>query len=254
MFTEKSAAMSFQPTNELMSKQPLHQVMEGSGSSGQIAAYFDLDGTLLDASSEKTLTGTLTKRRPWRIPIAATAWTLRALGSLLIGKSWYDSARNRGHFTAVQWDYLAELSEELVHSTLSPRIPKQAHERLDWHREQGHRLVLVTATVAPMAEAMGAALKMDTIYGCGPEKSLRTGRMSGSEKGWSVPRRKGKSPIVKGDAERNGHDLSKCYGYGNTHADSWFMRICGNPIAVNPEPALKKHAEEHNWECVEWKI
>ena len=94
---------------------------------------------------------------------------------------------------------------------------RDAQSCLDWHREQGHRLVLVTATVAPMAEQMGRALKMDTIYGCGPD--IREGRLSGSEKGWSVPR-KGKAPIVEADAEENGHDLSQCYGYGNTHADS----------------------------------
>ena len=60
--------------------------------------------------------------------------------------------------------------------------------------------------------------------------------------------------IVKKDAEINNHDLSKCYAYGNTLADSWFMRITGNPIAVNPESSLKKVATEQNWKIVNWKI
>ena len=137
------------------------------------------------------------------------------------------------------------MSNDLVHNKLIQCIPEDAQACLDWHREQGHRLVLVTATVAPMAEQMGRALKMDTIYGCGPD--IREGRLSGSEKGWSVPRRKGKAPIVEADAKENGHELSQCYGYGNTHADSWFMRLCGNPISVNPEGPLKKHSEENGW-------
>ena len=37
-------------------------------------------------------------------------------------------------------------------------------------------------------------------------------------------------------------------------ADSWFMRITGNPIAVNPEGSLKRYAEENNWKIVNWKI
>jgi len=49
---------------------------------GQIAAYFDLDGTLLNASSEKTLTAHLAKRRPWRIPWGAVAWTSGFLTNL----------------------------------------------------------------------------------------------------------------------------------------------------------------------------
>ena len=60
----------------------------------------------------------------------------------------------------------------------------EALERLEWHREQGHRLVLVTATVMPMAQAMADYLAMDAVYGCGPENM--TGIMSGSERGWSV--------------------------------------------------------------------
>ena len=216
------------------------------------AAYFDLDGTLLDGSSEKTLTAELSKKRPWRIPLGATMWIFGTLGNLLRGRSFYDAARNRGHFTLSSWKVLDTLSQELVKNKLLNRITPEAKECLDWHRKQGHRLVLVSATIAPMAEAMGDALEMDHSYGCGPKK--RIGRLSGSERGWSVPRRKGKVPIVKQDAENNNHDLSKCYAYGNTLADSWFMRITGTPIAVNPESPLKRYAEENNWKIVNWKI
>ena len=66
--------------------------------SDKVAAYFDLDGTLLDSSSEKTLTVDLAKRRPWRIPVGTVMWTLGLFGNLLRGRSLYDAARNRGHF------------------------------------------------------------------------------------------------------------------------------------------------------------
>ncbi len=216
------------------------------------AAYFDLDGTLLDGSSEKTLTAELVKRRPWRIPLGATMWTLGCIGNLLRGRSFYDAARNRGHFSLASWNILNSLSQELIQKKLLKRVTIEAKERLKWHREQGHRLVLVSATIAPMAEMMGKALDMDEIYGSGPE--IRTGRLSGSERGWSVPRRKGKAPIVIKDAESNEHDLSTCYAYGNTMADTWFMKLTGNPIAINPTPTLKRFAEENNWQILNWKI
>jgi putative phosphoserine phosphatase/1-acylglycerol-3-phosphate O-acyltransferase len=216
----------------------------------QVAAYFDLDGTLLNASSEKTLTGVLAKRRPWRIPHATLAWSFGTLCGLLTGKSPYDALRNRGHLSLASWSVLERYSNEIAPRILEPRISQLAWEKIAWHREQGHRLVLVTATVAPMAEAMGRILGMDEVYGCGPSK--RDGLLSGSERGWSVPRRKGKVPVVELDAKENGHDLSKCYGYGNTLADSWFMRICGHAIAVNPESSLRSFAQENKWEIVEW--
>jgi HAD superfamily phosphoserine phosphatase-like hydrolase len=219
---------------------------------GGVTAYFDLDGTLLDASSEKSLTALLSKRRPWRIPLGATMWTLGFIGNLLRARSVYDSARNRGHLALCHWDTLRNLSAELVDSKLSQRVPKEARERLEWHREQGHRLVLVTATVMPMAQAMAEDLKMDAVYGCGPKEM--TGIMSGSERGWSVPRRKGKVPIVQTDAQSAGHDLADCWGYGNTFADSFFMSITGNPVAVNAEGGLKSLAKEKEWTQFEWRV
>ena len=217
-----------------------------------VTAYFDLDGTLLDASSEKSLTGMLVKRRPWRIPIGTTMWTLGFVGNLLRGRSVYDAARNRGHLALCNWETLRKYSSELVESKLSKRVSLEAVERLNWHRDLGHRLVLVTATVMPMAQAMADYLGMDAVYGCGPEKM--TGMMSGSERGWSVPRRKGKVPIVRQDAENVGHNLSDCWGYGNTHADSFFMSITGNPVAVNAEGRLKKIAKEKEWTQFEWRV
>ena len=217
-----------------------------------VTAYFDLDGTLLDASSEKSLTALLSKRRPWRIPLGATMWSLGFIGNLLRARSFYDAARNRGHLALCNWETLRQLSSELVKSKLSDRVTKDALERLDWHREKGHRLVLVTATVMPMAQAMADHLGMDEVYGCGPEEM--TGIMSGSERGWSVPRRKGKVPIVQEDAKSVGHDLANCWGYGNTHADSFFMSITGNPVAVNAEGGLKSLAKEKQWTQFEWRI
>ena len=220
--------------------------------SGSVAAYFDLDGTLLDASSEKTLAAELGKRRPWRIPVGAVSWTLGFIGNLLRGRAVYDSARNRGHFSLASWHVLESYSTRLAQEKLASRVTDEAKEKLEWHRSQGHRLVLVTATIAPMAEAMAEVLGMDAVYGCGPE--VRKGLLSGSERGWSVPRRKGKVPVVEADARENGHDLAACYGYGNTMADSWFMRITGNPVAINPEGSLIRHAKEHEWPCHEWRI
>ena len=217
-----------------------------------ITAYFDLDGTLLDASSEKTLTAHLAKKRPWRIPLGVVMWTLGCVGNLLRGRSLYDASRNRGHFCLASWDVLETMSDDLAKNTLSTYIPIQAHERIDWHKSQGHRIVLLTATVAPMAEAMGRVLGIDVVYGCGPE--VRKGKLSGSERVWSVPRRKGKVPIMKDDALHSNSNLNECYAYGNTMADSWFMRECGHPIAVNPESALRKYATAQSWEILHWKL
>ena len=217
-----------------------------------VTAYFDLDGTLLDASSEKTLTAHIAKKRPWRIPWGTLMWSLGLVGNLLRARSFYDAARNRGHLSLCNWKYLESYSKHLVETKLGKMVPLEALERLNWHREQGHRLVLITATVKPMAIAMADYLGMDAVYGCGP-KNMK-GILTGSEIGWDLPRRKGKVPIIEQDAKEIGHDLESCWGYGNTYADSFFMSIVGNPVAVNAKGKFKRLAETQNWQQFTWVI
>jgi len=69
-----------------------------------------------------------------------------------------------------------------------------------------------------------------------------------------VPRRKGKVPIVQKDAKENEHNLSDCWGYGNTFADSYFMSIVGNPVAVNAKGKFKRLAESKGWLQFTWLI
>ena len=91
-----------------------------------VAAYFDLDGTLLNASSEKTLTAHLARRRPWRIPWGTVAWTAGFLSNLLRGRAVYDAARNRGHLSLASWDVLERYSAQLAEVRLKACIPPQA--------------------------------------------------------------------------------------------------------------------------------
>ena len=161
-----------------------------------VAAYFDLDGTLLNASGEKTLTAHLARRRPWRIPWGTVAWTARLPPTFFgVGPS-YDAARNRGHLSLASWDVLERYSAHLAKERLETCIPPQAWEKLAWHREQGHRLVLVTATVAPMAEAMAEVLGMDAVYSCGPGWNERV--FSGSERGgWASSSERERCPSCR---------------------------------------------------------
>ena len=81
---------------------------------------------------------------------------------------------------------------------------------------------------------------------------IRSGTLSGSESGWSVPRRKGKVPVVEQDTENN-HDLSKYCGYGNT----WQIRgLCESPVIQSQsiQQCMRKMAIENGWEIKTWKI
>ena len=161
------------------------------GHGGEVAAYFDLDGTLLNASSEKTLTAYLARRRPWRIPWGAVAWTSGFITNMIRGRAVYDAAATEatsplppGMCSNAIHAYLRVRSFNNFHSSTS-----MGKTRLASRTRSSFGFGL--ATVAPMAEAMADVLGMDAVYGCGPEVE---GILSGSERGWSVPRRKGRYP------------------------------------------------------------
>ena len=134
---------------------------------GEVAAYFDLDGTLLDASSEKTLTATLLRRRPWRFPVGLTSWSVRAVVNLLRGGRPTMPCATAGTSPARRGppgNALRGAGRADAHAARAPSGAGSARVA----PRSGPPLHLVTATVAPMAEAMGKQLGMDAVYGCGP--------------------------------------------------------------------------------------
>lgn len=218
------------------------------------AAYLDLDGTLLDASSEKTLIARLLKRRSiFFPPLAATRWFARFVGGLFIGEAVFDADRNRRYLKGVKWEEVVEIAEEVVEEKLKFRISTTAHERLAWHREQGHRIVIVSATLQPLVDALMKHVDADLGVACTLPLD-KEGRVTGSEKGVNIPRRKGKIPYVEDDATEHAISLKNCWGYGNSTADGYFMQLCGHGVAINAPRSLRKMAEKEGWKVEEWRV
>ena len=217
-------------------------------------AYFDLDDTLLHGSSEKYLVREWLRRKGTFFLIPTLfRWIRGTVGGLLSGKGPYDAMRNRRYITGANWEVLEEISKELVEEKLRHQIPEEAIERLSWHRNQGHRVVIVSATLQPLADLLGEILGVDAAIASTPLFEP-TGPLKGDEKNWRIPRNHGKISAVEQDAKEHGIDLRDCWGYGNASADGRFMQICGKGVAVNPDRGLRKQAKKYGWETMKWRI
>ena len=62
-----------------------------------------------------------------------------------------------------------------------------------------------------------------------------------------------KAAAVQRQAGELGLDLSQCYAYGDSYADSEFLGCVGHPVAVNPDRALKRLASKKGWETQTWR-
>lgn len=229
------------------------------GPSAQIAAFFDLDGTLLPSPSLE-----------WRF-IAWLAARDAIDGGHLAG--WL------GHFARNIWHdpyaatienkrYLAGLPESLAadwEGSLGPdslRCFAFGVERIRWHHARGHRVFLVTGTLGPLARAAALGLP-GPIEACASELGTRAGRWTGELIAEHL-RGEAKARVVRRLRARHALDLDECYGYGNSLADLPMLESVGHPVAVNPEVGLEQVAcserdigyrdgVPRDWRVCKWK-
>ena len=54
-------------------------------------------------------------------------------------------------------------------------------------------------------------------------------------------------------AREHGYELARCYAYSDSATDIPMLAAVGNPVAVNPDRTLRKHAMSSGWEIRTFK-
>jgi CDP-diacylglycerol--glycerol-3-phosphate 3-phosphatidyltransferase len=135
--------------------------------------------------------------------------------------------------------------------------------RLKWHALQGHRIVLISGTLAPLARAFARqiglaaeiyATELDLVPSGGGEEhgiavDFWTGHLASA---W--PNAQTKAHIVRRVAVEHHLDLAHSFAYGNSSADAAMLESVGNPRAVNPSFRLRRIAAGHHWAIEYWKL
>lgn len=215
-----------------------------------VAAFFDLDGTLLPAPSlEKRFFRILRQQKAIRIG-NCFAW-LREATRLL--------PRGINHVLYGNKVYLRGVRVSEVDSLTIPPFFPQALERLLWHAERGHDIVLVSGTLEPLAQ-MAAATLESALAQRGICTSLevfatRLETAAGSWTGRIVGEAmfgEAKARAVRRFAAACAIDLSNCFAYGDSANDRWMLEAVGKPLAANPSDDLKRIAARNRWDIVSW--
>ena len=58
--------------------------------------------------------------------------------------------------------------------------------------------------------------------------------------------------MVELSAERD-YNLDASTAYSDSHTDVPFLEVVGNPVAVNPDRALRRVAQERGWPVLEFR-
>jgi len=105
-------------------------------------------------------------------------------------------------------------------------------EKLRWHQDQGHVVVLVSASLSPYLLPLGDILEVDAVLCTEPEEE--EGTYTGALRG---PNCRGAEKMVRleawaHDAGISGHDWLQ-YAYGDSAGDAAMLRAAGEGVNVS---------------------
>ncbi|MEY1662875.1 HAD family hydrolase [Isoalcanivorax beigongshangi] len=144
-------------------------------------------------------------------------------------------------------EQLHQWRAEFMRDELSKILLPKASALLQWHREQGHFLLIITATndfvTAPIAELLGVDHMLAT------ESELRDGRYTGEIVG--VPCfQDGKIHNLNAWLATTDHTLDGAWFYSDSRNDLPLLEVVDHPVAVDPDDHLRAVANERGWSVI----
>ena len=137
---------------------------------------------------------------------------------------------------------------DYVKNWIEPVVATGTTGLLEYHREQGDTLIIVSATnlfiTEPIAELLGIAHILST------EPEIVDQRYTGRYLG-TPTYKEGKVEALNKWLEDSGHSLDDSYFYSDSINDLPLLEQVSTPIAVNPDDKLAAIAEERGWQILD---
>lgn len=229
------------------------QHLHGDAPGKVTIAAFDFDGTCINGSSPKKLVDALGRSgrlSPWKL-FRIGCWGLAY--KLNLPKD-AEGVRTRV-FSAFKGDPAAQVNAFLCrffHKRIEPLYRADADATMLAHLEAGHAVVLVSASFEPMIAAamvdhpiefaLASRMRIDAAGNYtdqldglateGPEKVL----------------------VLEQFADRyfGAGKWELGWAYGDHFSDVPMLQAAVHPCAVTPDNKLRRYAEEHGWDILEW--
>jgi HAD superfamily hydrolase (TIGR01490 family) len=227
-------------------------VKEVKESGGEVAAFFDLDGTLVAGPSLERRFFRMLRYRGV-IPMKNYSLWLREAVRL--------TPRGMRAVRYANKMYLRGAAPGAV-ERYADRISffAAAVDRVAWHAKQGHKIVIVSGTLEILARKAAEQLEAELearglaaeIHVCATRLEEREGKWTGQVMGAAMYG-EAKADAVRRMAEKEGFDLTKCHAYGDSAMDRWMLAAVGRPVAVNPSKELLRLACGKNWAVRTWQ-
>ena len=214
-------------------------------------AIFDLDNTLLDGDSDYN-------------------WGLFLIKEGLVNQKSHEATNKKFYadynagkldiyeFTEFQFRFfknnprklLDKLVARYIDEVAELMITRKARNLVAEHKENGDRLLIITATNSYITRPIGNLLGISDLIGTDLEEVA--GEFTGKVKG--IPSfKEGKVERLNLWLKQEGlifKDLEQTFFYSDSHNDLPLLRIVSNPVAANPDKILEKEASKNKWPII----
>ena len=154
------------------------------------------------------------------------------------------SSAHRGTETAGKW---------------LPEFFPAAIQRVWWHALRGDAIVLVSGTLAPLAEIVKFALERELlwrgvdcrIFAIATQLEIADGCWTGKVSRLAIFGQE-KALGVKEFARAQNISPARCCAYGDSSQDRWMLAAVGHAFAVNPTRRLRRIARSRGWPILCW--
>lgn len=140
-----------------------------------------------------------------------------------------------------------DLVQRFLDEVLSARILPAALELLGRHRACGDQLVIVSATGSHLVEPIARRLSVPHVLAVDVERveGIITGEFTGV-----ATFREGKVTRAQAWAQYHAVDFRVAHFYSDSHNDLPLLEAVHHPVAVDPDPHLRRIAGERGWPVI----
>lgn len=214
--------------------------------SRRVAAFFDLDRTIIATSSAHALGKELLSEGLITLS-QALHLSLEKASHLVAGHSdaQMESARTWFGEMIVGWDVaqVRSVATQALRSEITPTVYQEARDLIEQHVTAGHLIVIVSASAQDLVDIIAGELGISHVIAT--QLEVVDGKYTGNIPFYCSGVEKEQS--IKDFATLNDVDLSASYAYSDSITDLPMLCAVGHPVAINPDRALRNHAKEQGW-------
>ena len=214
------------------------------------AAFYDVDGTLVDANVIHSYAYFARNAANMREKLSRPARLLAALPLYAVadrlGRKFFNDIFYK-NYRGLTEDRLWIVGEEVFERVLKKRIYRDMLELMQRSRNEGYAQVLITGSIEQVVRPLAEYLDVEAWY------ANRLEFVDGVATGHLVPpvlAGPEKAAFIRRYASDRDLDLNLCRAYADSASDIPMLSTVGRPVAVNPDSGLKTTAAAHDWQII----